>query len=206
MNMKSTIDTLFEQARKKSAIPPETPLLSEQDIKRLLNTLPVTQAQQKRKRGALQGLMQYMTEYLVVHWGRFAFAGGIGVVLLWVSMEVMPNFSNVSTALPTGQNIPQETALKREPMTAHPTDKANGSQAQSRVLPTKVKRKASPRFADKHYADKHYVAYQEPFVLSDDTPCYNPESTRSPEEKFMREMLLFMPKADILPDFNDVTN
>lgn len=208
MKQKYTIDALFEQARKQAAIPPETPLLSEQDIKRLLNTLPVTQSQQKRERVAppvvfrivLQGLMQYMTEYLVVHWGRFAFAGGIAAALLWVSMEVMPNRPNTSGEIPTRQNMIQETVLKRETTTVSPADKTNESQSQNRIRVIK-RSKASARFVA-----KHDVAYREPFVLSDDTPCYNPESTRSPEEKLMREMLLFMPKADILPDLNDVTN
>jgi hypothetical protein len=201
--MKSTIDTLFEQARKQAAISPETPLLSEQDIKRLLNTLPVPQTQQKRERTpTLQGLVQYMTEYLVVHWGRFAFAGGLGAVLLWASMEVLPNRPNTSEEIPTRQNMTQETAHKRETMTASPADKTNESQVQSRITPTK-RSKASTRFAP-----KHDMAYREPFVLSDDTPCYNPESTRSPEEKLMREMLFSMPSSDMMTELhnNHVTN
>jgi hypothetical protein len=112
----------------------------------------------------------------------------------------MLNRPNTSSEIPTRQNMTQETVLKRETATASPADKTNESQAQSRTTPTK-RSKAFARFAA-----KHNVAYREPFVLSDDTPCYNPESTRSPEEKLMREMLLFMPKADILPDLNDVTN
>lgn len=194
-----SIDRFFEQARKQAATPPETPLLSEQDIKRLLNTLPVMQAKQKQERSALQGLMPYMTEYLATHWGRFAFAGGLCAVLIWASMEMMPNHPTTGGEIPIRQSKTQETALKRE-LTTSSANETKGNQAQSRITATK-RNKAFARFAT-----KRYVAYREPYILSDDTPCYNPESTRSSEEKLMREMLFFTLIAETMTEINNYAN
>lgn len=198
MKTKYTIDALFEQARKQAAIPSETPLLSEQDIKRLLNTLPITQVQQNRERSALQGLRYAALEYFLAHWGRFAFASGIGAVLLWAGMEVMPNRPNTSEEIPIRQNMTQKAALKRETtMTTNASSayQSKRSQAQSRITATK-RSKVSTQFAL-----KHNVVYSEPFVLSDNTPCYNAESTRMPEEKLMREMLNYT----LMPGYDDGT-
>lgn len=204
MKSKPNLDALFEQARKKTEREATTPLLSEQDVKRLLNALPHSASHKKQQSAWKISLNQLLIPSLFPQWQPLML-GGLGMALLLVIAVLLFTPNGAEEQVAQNQSFTKDTMSRNENQRDEARVTASApSPASVKAQPTlsRTEQKANKTHIKaqktKTVASMAVWALQELYVLSDDTPAYNPESTLSQEEKMIRELCkLTFPAADV---------
>jgi hypothetical protein len=193
MNTSLLLDKLFDKARKQARTPSETPLLSRHDVQRLLSKCAGTSSQKPHDSAWLWtiGTTFFGQQQ------RLVVAGGVAFVLCGITFVLLLGQSNVvEPPLPVRLNMmPKATIVHSQSVHGNVVSAIAPAQKHSVIVKhksMKIRHASLDRQKQRlsQTSVERYLATLQPFVLSDDTPGYNPEHTMSPEEKMMRSTFL----------------